>query len=212
MRLYLEAIGMNLWRFIKNIYGKKIYFHIVFIMLLAFGTATAQFEATQHLGDVIDAVGKGYEETMYQFLIISVSTAFYILGTAAFTFWGGKITAAFSRCIQTKIGMKLCSAQYRAMEQMDDGDILTMITKDIDSIRNWLGLLMKSGFLPVCLVFVPICLFRWCNWKFALLALFLIPLNAVPSVFFARKLFCVFPEIVLRVEMLLSALQIEGIR
>ena len=179
---------MNLLRFLKNIYGKKIYFQIVFIILLSFGTAITQFLATQHLGDVIDAVGKGYEETVYQFLVISVSTVLYILGTAAFTFLGGKITAAFSRCVQIKIGMKLCSAQYHAMEQMDDGDILTMITKDIDSIRNWLGLLMKSGFLPVCLGLVPVCLFRWCNWKFALLALCLIPLNAVPSVFFARKL------------------------
>lgn len=179
---------MYLIRFFKNIYGRKIYFQIVFMMLFAFGTATAQFLAIQHLGDVIDAVEKGYEETVYQFLVISVSTVLYILGTAAFTFLSGKITAAFSRCVQIKIGMKLCSAQYHAMEQVDDGDILTMITKDIDSIRNWLELLMKSGFLPVCLGLVPVCLFRWCNWKFALLALCLIPLNAVPSVFFARKL------------------------
>lgn len=179
---------MNLLRFLKNIYGKKIYFQVVFIILLTFGTATAQFLATQHLGDVIDAVEKGYKETMYQFLVIAVSTVCYILGTAAFTFWGGKIAAGFSRCVQIKIGIKLCSAQYRAMEQMDDGDLFTMITKDIDSIRNWLGLLMKSGFLPVCLGLVPVCLFRWCNWKFSLLALCLIPLNAVPGVFFARKL------------------------
>ncbi len=180
---------MNLLRFLKNIYGKKIYFQIIFIILLAFGTAVAQFEATQHLGDVIDAVGKGYEKAVYQFLVISASTVLYILGTAAFTFWGGKITAAFSRCVQVKIGVKLCSAQYRAMEQIDEGSLLTMITKDIDSIKNGLGLLMKSGFLPVCLGLVPVCLFQWCNWKFALFALCLIPLNAASSVFFARNLF-----------------------
>lgn len=180
---------MNVLRFLKNIYGKKIYFQIVFSILLTFGTAVAQFEAAQHLGDVIDAVGKGYEEAVYQFLVISVSTVCYILGTAAFTFWGGKITVAFSRCVQIKIGMKLCSTQYRATEQIDEGSLLTMISKDIDSIKNWLGLLMKSGFLPVCLGFVPVCLFQWCNWKFALFALCLIPLNAAPSVFFARKLF-----------------------
>ncbi len=185
----LEAILMNLLKFLKNIYGKKIYFQIIFIILLAFGTAAAQFEATQHLGDVIDAVGKGYEEAVYQFLVISVSTVLYILGTAAFTFWGGKITVAFSRCVQIKIGVKLCSAQYRAMEQVDEGSLLTMISKDVDSIKNGLGLLMKSGFLPICLGLVPVCLFQWCNWKFALSALCLIPLNAAPSVFFARKLF-----------------------
>lgn len=180
---------MNLLKFLKNVYGKKIYYQIVFIILIAFGTAVAQFEATQHIGDVIDAVGKGYEEAVYQFLVIFVSTVLYILGTAAFTFWGGKTTAVFSRCVQIKIGMKLCSAQYRAMEQLDEGSLLTMITKDIDSIRSWLGLLMKFGFLPICLGLVPVCLFQWCNWKFALFALCLIPLNAAPSVFFSRKLF-----------------------
>lgn len=179
---------MNLLRFLKNIYGRKIYFQTVYIILLSFGIATAQFVATQHLGDVIDSVEKGYKEAMYQFLVIAVSTMLYIVGTAAFTFWGGKIIAGFSRCVQIKIGMKLSSAQYRAMEQMDDGDILTMITKDLDSIKNWIKLLMKSGFLPVCLGLVPVCLFQWCNWKFSLLALCLIPLNAVPGVFFARKL------------------------
>ena len=74
------------------------------MMLLALGTATVQFLATQHLGDVIDAVEKGYEETVYQFLVIAVSTVLYILGTAAFTFLSGKITAAFSRCVRNKGG------------------------------------------------------------------------------------------------------------
>ena len=65
---------MNILKFLKNIYGKKIYFQTVFITLLSLGTAVAQFWAAQHLVDVIDAVEKGYEETMYQFLAIAVST------------------------------------------------------------------------------------------------------------------------------------------
>ena len=179
---------MNILKFLKNIYGKKIYFQTVFITLLSLGTAVAQFWAAQHLGDVIDAVEKGYEETMYQFLAIAVSTMLYILGTALFTFFSGKVKAGLSRCVQIRIGMKVCSAQYHAMEQVDDGELLAMITKDIDSIKNWFGLIMKSGFLPICFCLVPVCLFRWCNWKFALFALCLIPLNAVPNIFFARKL------------------------
>lgn len=179
---------MNLLRSLKNIYGKRIYFRIIFVILLAFGTAIAQFLATKHLGDVIDAVEQGYEETMHQFLIIAVSMIVYIFGTAAFTFFGGKVTAGFSRCARTKIGAKLCSAQYRAMEQIDDGSLLTMITKDIDSINNGIGLLMQSGSLPVCLGLAPVCLFRWCNWKFALLALCLMLPNIVPSILFARRL------------------------
>ncbi len=179
---------MYLLRFLKNIYGKTIYLQIVFTMLLSFGAATAQFLATQHLGDIIDAVERGYEETMRQFLIIAVCTMLYILGTAMFTLLSGKITAEFSRCARIKIEMKLCTAQYRKIEQIEDGYVLTTITRDVDSIRNWIGLLLKSGFLPVCLGLVPVCLFQWCNWKFALPALCMIPLNALPSIFFARKL------------------------
>ena len=179
---------MSLIRFFKNVYGRKIYFQTIFMMLLAFVTATAQFLATQHLGNVIDAVERGYQETMYHVTVIAVSLIIYILGTSAFTYSGGKISAGFSRRLRIKIGMRICSAQYQEIEQLEDGDLLTMITKDIDSIRNWLGLIMKFGFLPACLGFSLIALFRWCNWKLALLALCMIPLNAIPSVFFSKKL------------------------
>lgn len=86
---------MNLLRFFRNIYGKRIYFRIIFVILLALGTAIAQFLATKHLGDVIDAVEQGYEETMHQFLIIAVSMIVYIFGTAAFTFLAVKLQQDF---------------------------------------------------------------------------------------------------------------------
>ncbi len=179
---------MKINLFLKKVYGRKLYFQIAFAMLLALGTAIAQFLAAQHLGNVIDAIEKGYEETMYHVLAIAASLALYIPGTAAFTFFSGKISAAFSRGAQLKIGMKLCSAQYQAIERMDGGDLLSMVAKDIDSIRSWIGLVMKSGYLPICLGLIPVCLFRWCNWKFSLIALCMIPLNAIPSIFFAGRL------------------------
>ncbi|MBD5513843.1 MAG: ABC transporter ATP-binding protein [Lachnospiraceae bacterium] len=179
---------MDLIRFSKNVYGRKIYFQTILMMLLSFATAASQFLATQHLGDVIDAVERGYAETMHHVLVIAVSLMLYILGIGAFTFLSGKLSSDFSRCLQIKVGKKICSTQYQEIEQMNDGDLLTMITKDIDSIRSWFGLVMKFGFLPACLGLAPVAMFRWCNWKFALLALCLIPLNAVPSIFFAKKL------------------------
>ncbi|MCI8798462.1 MAG: ABC transporter ATP-binding protein [Lachnospiraceae bacterium] len=179
---------MKINLFLKNICGRKLYFQIAFAILLAFGTATAQFLAAQHLGNVIDAVEKGYRETMYHVFSIAASLTLYIPGTAALTFLSGKISAGFSRSAQLKIGMKICSAQYQELERMNDGDLLSMIAKDIDSIRSWIGLVMRSGYLPVCLGLIPVCLFRWCNWKFSLLALCMIPLNAVPSIFFASRL------------------------
>ena len=59
--------------FLKKIYGRKLYFQIAFAMLLALGTTIAQFLAAQHLGNVIDAIEKGYEETMYHVLAIAAS-------------------------------------------------------------------------------------------------------------------------------------------
>lgn len=179
---------MKINTFIINIYGRKLYAQIVFMMFLAFSVATAQFVATQHLGGIIDAVEKGYEETIYYFYIIAISLLIYIIGSGVFTFFNGKIIARFSRCMQTKIGIKICSAHYQSIEQIDDGELLTIITKDIESIRNWITMVLKSGFLPAYLGLVPIYLFRWCNWKFSLFVLCLIPLNAVTNVLISKKL------------------------
>lgn len=82
----------------------------------------------------------------------------------------------------------MCSARYQAIEQIADGEVLTIADKDIESLKNWLMLLWRAGTLPVNLLLIPIGLFRLCDWKFTLAVLCLIPLNAVISIFIARRL------------------------
>lgn len=179
---------MEINKLIKNVCGSLIYIQTLLLMLLNFAVAVARFLATRHLGLIIDAVGKGQTETIYHFAAIAVSLLLYLPGSGAASFFEGKMMAGFAYSMRTQAGAKICSAQYRAIEQINDGELLVMISKDIDSLKNWIGLVIKFGILPVCLGVAPIALFQWCNWKFALFALCLIPLNAVPSVLFSKKL------------------------
>lgn len=179
---------MKLNRYLKSLYGKGFLPQIFLGMLLSFLTAAAQYAVTQHLGVMIDAAGKRPEGILAHFSLIAALLACYLAGNAASILFCGRKAASFSCRLQYMIGDKICSARYRAVEQTEDGEVLAIADKDIGSLKNWLLLLWRTGTLPVNLLLIPINLFRWCDWKFTLAVLSLIPLNAVGSVLIARKL------------------------
>lgn len=179
---------MKLNRYLKSLYGRGFLPHILLGMLLSFLTAAAQYAVTQHLGVMIDAAGSRPEGILSHFSLMAAFLACYLAGNAASILFCGRKAASFSCRLQSRIGDKICSARYRAVEQTEDGEVLAIADKDIGSLKNWLLLLWRAGTLPVNLLLIPINLFRWCNWKFTLAVLSLIPLNAVISVLIARKL------------------------
>ena len=179
---------MKLNRYLKSLYGRGFLPHFFLGMLLSFLTAVAQYAVTQHLGVMIDAAGSRPEGILSHFSLMAAFLACYLAGNAASTLFCGRKAASFSWCLQSRIGDKICSARYQAVEQTDDGEVLAIADKDIGSLKNWLLLLWRAGTLPVNLLLIPINLFRWCDWKFTLAVLSLIPLNAVISVLIARKL------------------------
>lgn len=179
---------MNLNRLLKNLYGRGFISQTIWGITLAFITAGAQYTMTQHLGVMIDSVQSRPEEIHYHFSLITTFLLCYLAGNAAFTFFSGKTAASFSCRLQSKIGDKLCSARYQVIEQTEDGEVLTLADKDIESLKNWFMLLWRTGTLPVNLLLIPISLFRLCNWKFTLSVLCMIPLNAIVSVMIAKRL------------------------
>lgn len=179
---------MKLNRYLKCLYGRGFLPHILLGMLLSFLTAAAQYAVTQHLGVMIDAAGKRPKGILAHFSLMAAFLTCYLAGNAASILFCGRKAASFSCRMQSRIGDKICSARYRAVEQIEDGEVLAIADKDIGSLKNWLLLLWRTGTLPVNLLLIPINLFRWCNWKFTLAVLSLIPLNAVVSVLIARKL------------------------
>lgn len=179
---------MKLNRYLKSLYGKGFLPHILLGMMLSFLTAAAQYAVTQHLGVMIDAAGNRPEEILAHFSLMAAFLACYLAGNAAFTLFGGRKAASFSCRLQSRIGDKICSARYQAVEQTEDGEVLAIADKDIGSLKNWLLLLWHAGTLPVNLLLIPMNLFLWCDWKFTLAVLSLIPLNAVASVLIAGKL------------------------
>lgn len=179
---------MKLNSYLKSLYGKDFLPHILFGMSLSFLTTAAQYAVTQHLGVMIDAAGKRPERILSHFSLMAAFLACYLAGNAAFILFTGRKAASFSCRLQSGIGDKICSARYQAIEQTEDGEVLAIADKDVESLKSWLLLLWRTGALPVNLLLIPVNLFRWCDWKFTLAVLSLIPLNAVISVLIARKL------------------------
>ncbi len=179
---------MKLNKYLKSLYGKRFTAHLILGFMLSFITAATQYAMTQHLGVMIDAVRNRPESILYDFSLVSVFLACHLTGNAAFTLFSGRKAASFACRLQSKIGDKICSARYQAIEQTEDGTVLAIADKDIAGLKNWLMLLWRSGTLPVNLLLIPINLFRWCDWKFTIAVLSLIPLNAMISVRIAKKL------------------------
>ena len=178
---------MKLNAFVKNIYGSHFHVHTTLMFMLAFGTACMQFVVTYCLGLIIDAVSGGYDATMHYFSIIVSSLLIFIVCSSLQTFFCGKMTVRLSFCLRSTISEKLCSARYEEIEQIKDGELLTIATKDVEDVRNWFEILLKLGCLPAQLGLVLIFAFRL-NWKFSLITLCLIPLAAVPEAFIAKGL------------------------
>lgn len=178
---------MKLHIFIQDIYGKKFNIQLLLLFFLAFLSASAQVLLTYHLGLIIDAASKGYSETLYHFSIILISFFFFIGSSTLFILYSGQITTLFSYRLRRKIGEKLCMAQYQAIESKKDGELLTMVTKDIDGIKEWIISLAKIGSLPAQLGFIPFFII-WYNQKFALFTILLIPLTAIPELLISKKL------------------------
>lgn len=179
---------MKLNRYLKNLYGRRFTPHLILGLVLSSVTAITQYAMTQRLGMMIDAVKNCPESILYDFFLMAALLICLLAGNAAFTFFCGRKAASFACHLQSEIGDKICSARYQAIEQTEDGTVLAIADKDIESLKNWLLLLWRTGTLPVNLLLIPVHLFRWCDWKFALAVLSMIPLNAVISVLIARKL------------------------
>lgn len=178
---------MKVNSFIRNIYGSRFYFHVLYMFVLAFVTASAQFIITYCLGLIIDAVPLGHKETMGYFFVIVLTLLFFIVCSALLTYCSGKMTIRLTYSLQNRIGDKICSVQYQDIEQINDGELLSIATKDVEGVKGWFAMLLKIGCIPAQLGLVVILVF-WINWKFSLITICLIPLAAIPEVLIAKKL------------------------
>lgn len=178
---------MRLNSLMRSIYGKHISVQIVLMTLLSFCTASAQFLITYHLGRIIDSVSLGSKETLTQFIIIFTSFVFYMLGLVIWNLFSGRMGAKFTLCLHKEINRKVCLAQYKEIEQIKDGDLITSITKDSDNLKNWLLVLLKLGNIPAQLGLVVVFLFQY-HWKFSLFMLCLFPLASIPEVLISKRI------------------------
>lgn len=178
---------MELNTFIRKIYGPRFNFHTLLMFLLSFTTASAEFFVIYYVGVIIDAVASGYEKTMRYCEIIFIGVLVLIICSTLLTYFCSKMKIKLSYSLQTKIGEKICSARYEAIETIDDGELLSIATKDIEGLKAWLDVLLKMGYIPAKIGLVMIIVFHM-SWKFLLITLWLFPLAAIPEFTISKKI------------------------
>ena len=138
----------KLFGFIRGMFGRIFYLKAAGMMLLAFFQTGAQFLLILYLGKSMDSVSDGYRRILYYFGSMVIVLIFYTVCSALFTFLSGCIAAGLSVTIQKKLGEKLCLSRYQEIEQIKDGELLVMMTKDVEAIKEWFSSIFRLGRLP----------------------------------------------------------------
>lgn len=171
----------------RDNYGKSFSLHTKLLFMLTFFSSTARFFVTYDIGLIIDSVSVGYHETLWRLWVIVALLLFSITASSLSVICSGRMTAKFACHLKTKIGERICMAEYQCIESLKDGELLTMATKDVDGLKSWLSTLLKIGCLPAQIGLAIIFVFRY-NWKFSLFMFCLIPLAAIPEVLLSGRL------------------------
>lgn len=178
---------MSLSKFMKNQYGKWFYLQLLSLSLLTFCSFGAQFLVTYDLGQIIDSVSSDYQETLRYFRIIAAALLLSIVTSALRSICSGRMTARFACRLKQNIGSQICKVPCQYIESFTDGELLTMVTKDVEGCRNWLALCAKTGCLPAQIGLPVLFVFQY-DWRFALFTLCLLPLAALPEALLASRL------------------------
>lgn len=176
----------TLMTFLAEQYPGRMKTRLLCVNALAAVAAGAQFVSTWYLGQIIDAIAEGPVVVLRYFTVIAAAVACFVLGGAAQGYLAGTTANRFLRALRNRLAGKLCSAEYRAIEGIPEGDLLSITTRDIEGFRPWLSSLCSLGQIPVKSI-VPIAALLL-QWKLFVLMLPLIPLVMLPSLLLSRGL------------------------
>jgi ATP-binding cassette, subfamily B, multidrug efflux pump len=173
--------------FTAHIYGNAFIPKLIVIGLIAAVTSGSQFVLTWYLGNIIDSIGKGLQTVLTYFAVISMAIVLYVAGNAILGYVSGRMTSRFLLNLRIRLGSKLCLAQYTELERTKDGDILSIVTNDVEGFRPWLTALLSLGHIPVKFLFVCASLV-FINWRLFFIMLPVLPLAMIPSLLLSKKL------------------------
>lgn len=174
-------------RFTAKAYGVGFGRMLACIWALALLLSGAQFVLTWYLGEIVDAVDAGLSVVLRLFAVIAGAAAVYVMCNAAYSFCVDRTTARFLHRLRVRLGDRLTGSAYPAIEAVNDGDLLSITTNDLDAFPAWLQALFSAGMLPVKVVVVLAGMLQ-INWQLALILLPFLLLAVLPSLLLSGRL------------------------
>lgn len=163
--------------FVREIYGQGFVWVMTVAALMSMLAAGARMVQILYLGRIVDGVAEGFQRVLSLFMIIAIALIIHLIFNALWGSYRARQTARLMATLRTRVAGRLCRADYAALERFEDGDILTIVTRDLASIRAWVGVLFQAGFVPVKLGFSLAACFM-ISWKMTLVAIPLVPVIA----------------------------------
>jgi ABC-type bacteriocin/lantibiotic exporter with double-glycine peptidase domain len=172
---------------IRKIHDDAYVGKALFIALIGALAALSQFVFTWYLGKVIDAVAVGLDAVLRNALVIGLAVLAFLLCNTLYIGLSGKMTQQLLFSIRCKLAKRICSAEYEKLIQVKDGDILTILSNDVETIAPWLTATHAIGTIIIYFVtgFAGMIAI---SWKLFCVALFMLPVALLPKLFLSGKL------------------------
>jgi ABC-type multidrug transport system fused ATPase/permease subunit len=173
----MKGKATGLTGFVREIYGKGFVGVMVTAALMSMLAAGARMVQILYLGRIVDGVTEGFRRVLSLFLIITIALITHLVFNALWGSYSARHTARLMAALRKRLAGKLCRADYAALEAFRDGDILSIVTRDLQAIRAWAGILFQAGFIPVKLgISLTACFLI--SWKMTVVVIPLVPLIA----------------------------------
>lgn len=181
-----KKAGIN--SFIRQIYGKKFTWVALSVALVCIVGSLAQMLLTVLMGRIIDAIDKGFKYVLPLFLIIAAAMIVYISFNTLWTYLSSNHTNRLMTKLRDMLDNAICHADFTSLEAIKDGDVLSIVTNDVEGIRNWINILFQMGFLPVKFgLALGVCFFI--SWKMTIIVLPLVPIILALGMLFSANLY-----------------------
>jgi ABC-type multidrug transport system fused ATPase/permease subunit len=174
--------------FVCDLYGRRFVGAFLIVAATSMIGAGAQLLQIIYMGRIIDAAEKGFDDVLPLFLIIVAAMIVHFAFSTLWSYASDRHLNLVMTRLRERLSHTLCHADYTALQAFKDGDILSIVTADVEGIRSWVRVLFQLGFIPVQFGLTLLACF-FISWKMTAIALPLAPLILGLGMLFSSHLY-----------------------
>ncbi|QSX06095.1 ABC transporter ATP-binding protein [Sedimentibacter sp. zth1] len=175
-------------KFLRKIYGKKYVGSIFIVGFFCAIASLGQLVLTTLTANMINEYKYGFSAISHYFMIIIISLLAYILFEAIAENLRLKYTNCILTSLRNNVSKSICNMEYSKVEMFKDGDVLSIVTNDMDDIRDWLNTVYQVGYIPLKVGLALAISFK-INWKLMLIMFPIAPIIAIITTLISKKLY-----------------------